>query len=300
MSRPRKKLIVQMHSGIVSFSQSPPAIPLFTAGWYVFSVVYNLSTKAVLSHYDNCVVVSTLQLAACLLLLQRPTNMQITPYTLCAAVVVAAGQYFGNLFGIIATREMSVSLVSIIKSAEPLVALCFCWCAFRRTEKLTKWLAIVPTIIGIALCNRSDLTFTNIGLMMCMLSNLAHVVKGVYSKNVFVDVCGLGGPELMFVSTLGSVILSLPLSLQSAASIPALFADINVSCYFLVSAAAYYLNSYCAFQVMSRLQPVAYSWANVYKRLFVIIIAIWMEKSFNMSTAVGIGLTFAGLITYML
>ena len=277
---------------------------LYTAGWFSFSVLYNTSTKIIVNLCPNHVaLITTVQLLFALFFVGLP-GKQIRATALVSPVevllwgfVVSLGQYLGNLFGNLAVADLSVSLLNIIKSGEPAVALLYCFAFFGQRETASRIAALVLLTCGIVLCNFGDFTFTWQGCTFCLLSNLFHVIKGVYSKRYFVDRLGWAGDDLFFLSTFGSVLLGAPALVQHA-DLSVMFAVNNVLPPLMLSCASYYCNSWCAFKLMSCVSPVTYSLLNVYKRLFILLVLLTVEHSWNCFTMGGLALTAIGLLTF--
>ena len=281
------------------------SLALYTAGWFAFSVLYNTSTKSVVALYPNHVpFITTVQLCVSLPFVGFPSqrvreNLRAAPVeVLLWGVVVSTGQYLGNLFGNLAVADLSVSLLNIIKSAEPVVALFYCFIVFGKRETAARVLSLALLSLGIVLCNLGDFTFTWRGCAYCLLSNLFHVIKGVYSKSLFVDKLGWVGDDLFLLGTLGSVLLGLPALFPQAATSTFLFATPAVFRPLLVSCLSYYMNSWCAFKLMSCVSPVMYSLMNVYKRLFILLVLLTIEQTWNNYIVAGLTLTAIGLMMF--
>ena len=190
-------------------------------------------------------------------------------------------------------------MINIIKSAEPLIALLFCRCVLGQKSSRVKQLAMVPTLLGITLCNMSDASFSLVGLLYCLVSCLFHVIKGVYSKTVFVDKLDMSSADIMYITTVGSAILALPSLIAQHEIVATAFFDQTTTLNFLLSCLGYYVNSACAFEVMARVDPVTYSWTNIYKRLFVIVLAMSLQgQGLGLQKVTGLFLTGIGLVMF--
>lgn len=175
-----------------------------------------------------------------------------------------------------------------------------CFALFGRRIAPAKFLLMAPILAGIALCNLGDLSFTLPGFAFAILSNVFHIVKGVYSKFYFVDQLAYTGLSIFFLSVLGSSLISLPTLLVSHQDALVLVSSGRMVGLVLASSVAYAANSYAAFSVMSLVVPWTYSVFNIEKRVFVVA-ASWVLAGQwpTLLTLAGLLLSSTGLYFYL-
>ena len=269
-------------------------------GWFIFSIIYNLESKRLLSLGFDVSFATILQLflTSIVLMVTSPTKIHLSLRDLRYVFLVCVGQYGGNFYGNAAMSLMSVSLVNIVKSLEPFVALLASWALLGKRESKAKVASIVPVVVGVALCNLSDVSFTSGGFAACMLSNVFHVVKSLYSRIYFADRLQFSGYQIFYTATLGSSLFGIPIILAKWELVNCLsHTDVIIS--LITSSVGYFINSLCAFNVMSMVSPLSYSVLNIHKRTVIIVSTLVLSKQLPSAlTALGVCFANVGLFFY--
>jgi solute carrier family 35 protein E1 len=273
-----------------------------TAKWYGWTVVYNIYNKKALEDLDvGFVTASQLAFSTFMTFTGKNTTASfvvpkgdIVRYIIML-IILSFGQYFGNHFGNVATRLMSISSVNIIKSSEPILTMGVMFLLFRQRQQLAKIALIFPIVFGICLCNMSDVSYTHMGALMCTVSNLFHIFKIIASKKYFVEVLGYHGEALYILSNLGSFVIGVPILLQK-------YTEMSHITFFnlILSSFGYYYNSMTAFDLITKINPVTFSMLNIYKR--VVITGVHYILAFKFPTfmaATGLLISNIGLYLYM-
>ena len=273
-----------------------------TVKWYGWTVVYNIYNKNALEDLDvGFVTAAQLAFSTFITFSGKITTSSIRPPTrgrvmyLAMLIVLSLGQYFGNHFGNVATRLMSISSVNIIKSSEPILTMGVMFLLFQQRQNMYKIALVIPIIGGICLCNMSDIAYSHTGALMCVVSNMFHIFKIVASKKYFVEVLGYQGEALYILSNLGSFIIGIPILLQNYTGMTH-YAAFNL----LMSAFGYYYNSVTAFDLITKVNPVTFSMLNIYKRI--VITGVYYVLSMKLPTvmaATGMAISNAALYLYM-
>jgi drug/metabolite transporter (DMT)-like permease len=273
-----------------------------TVKWYGWTMVYNVYNKHALNYLDATLVTTT-QLACASLLhitnnsnpvISKPLPQEIPMYVGCIGLL-GFGQFLGNHFGNMATSCMSISSVNIIKSSEPLITMVIMYLLFHQKYEIYKISLVFPIVIGIVMCNMSDMTYSNLGALFCTLSNVFHILKIIVAKKYFVDKFGYQGEVLYVLTNLGSLIICVPVLLKTLVYIEPIH-----GCYLLLSSVGYYYNSVVAFNLISKISPVKFSMLNIYKRLLITIIEYVIAlKIPSTITLCGLVLTNTSLYFYL-
>jgi len=274
-----------------------------TVKWYGWTVVYNIYNKNALEDLDvGFVTAAQLAFSTFMTFSGKITKSSIRPpptrgwpMYLAMLIVLSLGQYFGNHFGNVATRLMSISSVNIIKSSEPILTMGVMFLLFQQRQSMYKIALVIPIIGGICLCNMSDIAYSHTGALMCVVSNMFHIFKIVASKKYFVEVLGYHGEALYILSNVGSFVIGVPILLQNYTGMTH-----NAAFNLLVSAFGYYYNSVTAFDLITKINPVTFSMLNIYKRI--VITGVYYVLSMKLPTfmaATGMAISNAALYLYM-
>jgi drug/metabolite transporter (DMT)-like permease len=294
--------VVRTHRTLttVKCSSAKVDIAFNSVKWYGWTVVYNIYNKNSLEYFDTSFVTSVQLAFSAAMVFTAPhpplkiTHL-ITPKYILMLFVLTFGQFFGNHFGNIATGLMNISTVNIVKSTEPILAMGIMFLIFRQKQKTKKILLIFPIMAGICLCNLGDVSYSHIGALMCVLSNVFHIFKIIVSKKYFSEELGLGGISVYAMANIGSIFISVPVIINrlSCQEYTGGLLDLILSCF------GYYYNSIAAFDLMTRVSPVTFSLMNIYKRIIITLIFYAMMPQIpTLAVSAGLALSNASLYFY--
>jgi len=296
---PKYKRPVSLRS-IVCAEHGQSVILQNTIKWYGWTVIYNIYNKNSLETFDVGFVTASQLIFSAIATFSGKNNISALKIPseyiryFVMVIILTIGQFFGNHFGNLATRVMSISTVNIVKSSEPILMMSFMFVIFRQKQKLNKILLVFPIIIGICLCNMNDMSYNHYGGTMCLVSNLFHIFKIVVSKKYFVEVLGYPGEALYILSNLGSLAISIPFMFYNRK------AEYHAWLNLLISCIGYYYNSVTAFDLITKVNPVTFSMLNIYKRVVITgICYVLAMKMPNMLTLAGIAISNAALYLYI-
>ena len=302
VSAPRLRRPQRVHVAARCVQGGRTAIIRDTIKWYGWTVVYNIYNKNALEDLDVGFVTATqLAFSTFMTFSGKITTSTIRPPThgrvmyLAMLIVLSLGQYFGNHFGNVATRLMSISSVNIIKSSEPILTMGVMFLLFHQRQSMRKMALVLPIIGGICLCNMSDISYNHTGALMCVISNLFHIFKIVASKKYFVEVLGYHGEALYILSNVGPFIIGVPILIQNYTGM-----SHNTAFNLMMSSLGYYYNSVTAFDLITKVNPVTFSMLNIYKRI--VIAGVYYVLSMKLPTfmaATGMAISNAALYFYM-
>lgn len=272
-----------------------------TIKWYGWTVVYNIYNKNSLETFDVGFVTASQLVFSSFATFSGKNNistLKLPPEYIRYFVMVfilSIGQFFGNHYGNLATRLMSISSVNIVKASEPILMMTIMFIIFREKQKLHKIFLVVPIIAGICLCNMNDATYNHQGGAMCIVSNLFHIFKIIVSKKYFVDVLGYQGEVLYILSNLGTFIIGIPFIFCHRIE-----ADYQAWLNLIISCVGYYYNSITAFDLITKVNPVTFSMLNIYKRVVITgICYVLAMKIPSIATLSGIAISNGALYLYM-
>ncbi|CCV00291.1 unnamed protein product [Malassezia sympodialis ATCC 42132] len=229
-------------------------------------------------------------------------------------VQISIFNVLGHALSSLAVSHVEVSLVHTIKALSPLFTVLSYALFFRVPYSLRTYVALVPLMTGVVLAcsslsknKREDM----VGFAAALGSTLIVVAQNIYSKKLLKPAvsAATNAPEkldkvnILFYSSACSVVLMLPMTLYYDVGHMAARTAPGVglyTLYLLVSnGIVHFAQNLLAFQVLAHVSPVTYSVANLFKRVFVILVAIaWFGQRVTAWQWVGIALTFVGLYLY--
>jgi hypothetical protein len=263
----------------IQFGKNNNEIIISSIKWFGWSIIYNIYNKKAVMDIDTSVVTSIqIILSACITFIYSFHNYKNNNFNfnishpkkyIAAFIFVSFGQWYGNHFGNMATYLMSISSVNIIKSSEPILSMLFMYILYKSSIKFYKVYLIIPIICGIVLCNCNDVTYSHYGAILCILSNICHIIKVIVSKKYFNEILQYKGYQLLLLSSFGSFLISLPILYNNKEAL--ITASSNTITYAVISGISYHLNSIAAFHIVTQVPPVTYSILNIYKRVAIVM-----------------------------
>ncbi|KAK0521559.1 hypothetical protein OC835_006849 [Tilletia horrida] len=222
----------------------------------------------------------------------------------------------GHLCSSAAISRVPVSTVQTIKALSPLVTVVAYSSLFNVSYPFKTYFSLLPLTLGVMLaCTGFNLSGDDIlGFSAALASTLVVVAQNIYSKKLM---GGAGGQtegkmdkmNIMFLSSATSIALLLPSFLfqevpkmlrgRSAAQPDAPSQIFHVLYLLTANGVSQFAQNLFAFSVLGLVSPVTYSIASLFKRVFVIIVAIvWFGQAVTFLQWIGIAFTFGGLYLY--
>ncbi|KAK9447279.1 triose-phosphate transporter family-domain-containing protein [Limtongia smithiae] len=235
---------------------------------------------------------------------------------------LAIFQLSGHIFSHVATSEIPVTLVHTIKGLSPLFTV-FAYRFFYGVKySIYIYVSLVPLTLGVMLACSTQFKGHLIGLSSAFIATIIFVSQNIFSKKLLTAspssdiepkkkldklnlLCYCSGLAFLFTSPLwfyteGAGILR---EYLVTGALPTLAEGIDPSVSINRLGLLYFLNglvhfgqNFLAFQILGLVSPVTYSIASLFKRVFVIIVAIiWFGQELTALQNWGIALTFLGL-----
>ncbi|KAJ0267094.1 Glucose-6-phosphate/phosphate translocator 1 [Hirschfeldia incana] len=163
-------------------------IGIYFATWWALNVVFNIYNKKVLNAYPYPWLTSTLSLAAgsLMMLISWAVGIVETPKTdfdfWKTLFPVAVAHTIGHVAATVSMSKVAVSFTHIIKSGEPAFSVLVSRFLLGETFPASVYLSLIPIIGGCALSALTELNFNMTGFMGAMISNLAFVLRNIFSK----------------------------------------------------------------------------------------------------------------------
>ncbi|PWN49556.1 TPT-domain-containing protein [Violaceomyces palustris] len=239
----------------------------------------------------------------------------------------------GHAASSLAISRVPVSTVHTIKALSPLFTVLSFAVLFRMSYSLKTYISLLPLTVGVVLAC-SGFSFDSddvIGFSASLASTFIFVAQNIYSKKLLrqgeedkVNVMGssngkkLDKLNILFYSSACSVVvstegdLSLPMVLYydgasllnhlmttRASRMDAPSQTSRALTLLTLNGLFQFSQNILAFNVLGMVSPVTYSIASLFKRVFVIVLAIlWFGQRVSPLQWLGILLTFSGLYLY--
>ena len=195
----------------------------FFALWYLFNIINQIYNKKALNALPIPYTMAALQLFVgipyCLLLWtsglrKTPKLSMANVRTLAPTALLHLGTHLG---AVVSLGAGAVSFTHIIKASEPVVSAALSALLLGAFSSLPTYLTLVPIVGGVALASLKDLSFTWVGFIAAMLSNLSSALRAIYSKKAMgPDVAvgeNMGEANLYGVLTIFAFLAMVPISL---------------------------------------------------------------------------------------
>ena len=160
--------------------------------WYFFTVVYNVSNKRVLNELPLPATLAAVQLVLGIpvflpaWILKRPSYDAVRSI-LPSISKIALMHALGNLATVVSLHWGAVSFTHIIKASEPAFSAVLSAMILGSYFPLSVYITLIPIIGGVALASAKELSFTWLGFLSGMASNLFYQLRIVLSKRKYHD-----------------------------------------------------------------------------------------------------------------
>lgn len=291
----------------------------FFALWYLFNIGYNIYNKKALNALPIPWTMALLQLFVGIpyVTVLWLTGLRKTPK--CSAenlktlVPVSLGHLGTHIGAVISLGAGAVSFTHIVKASEPVVSAALSFLILGAVSSWQTYLTLLPIVGGVALASLKELSFTWVGFIAAMLSNLSSALRGILAKKTMSGGVGENMTEanIYAVLTILAFLFLLPVSLivEPPAAISAAWATATgagltpgyLTKMSLSAGAFYYLYNEVAFLALGRVNPVTHAVGNTIKRVVIIIASVIAFKT-PISTlgVVGSSIAIVGTLLYSL
>lgn len=297
-----------------------PALIFWLGSWYCCSLVTLFLNKIILSSPggDKYVLgisqmVMTAVLGAAKVYGPRACGLTTTPTPSAASSMSAPLPYttfwrdmllvgvmrgLTVLFGLVSLAHVAVSFTETVKSSAPFFTVIFARVILHQHTSWQVNMALVPVMLGLALCSATELSFDMIGFGAAVANNVIDCVQNVFSKQLLQSMTPV---QLQFYTSAAAALLQLPVllyviwpHLQGASSM-----DSSLVAMILVDAVFYHLQSVTAYCTMNLLTPVSQSVANTVKRALLIFLSIlWFGNPITFLSGSGMAVVVFGVFLY--
>ncbi|CAK9786805.1 TPT-domain-containing protein [Cutaneotrichosporon oleaginosum] len=299
--------------------------------WYASSAVSSNTGKVILNNFKFPVTLTIVQFAFVGVLcwmgsspyLKWTTRLRTPTRSIIRHTMpMAFFQVGGHIFGSLAISRVPVSTVHTIKALSPCFTVAAYVFLFGVKYSPATYLSLVPLTLGVMLACSFDISFNNIGGLICAFgSTIIFVSQNIFFKKVMPSPGSSGTSDsprldkinLLFFSSGMAFLLMIPMWLyydaprllavwMGTAALPPTTGDASaakVLFTFFVNGTVHFAQILIAFALLASTSPVTYSIASLIKRIAVICLAIiWFNQPVYAVQAIGICLTAVGLWMY--
>lgn len=299
-------------SALSEFKEKFPAAEtaFYFAAWYFLNVQFNIINKTIYNYFPFPWFVSCVHLGVGLLIMTFFWTTRLvkfekpSPTFLKALTLPAFLHAFGHCLSNVSFATVAVSFTHTVKTLEPVFSALGVYLVSGTVYPLPVYLSLIPVIGGVALASATELSFTWLGFLTAMSSNVAFAARAIFSKKLMSEMSPL---NLYNYVTIVALLFCIPFALlfegsTVAAGISSAIAlkgqkDFVMS---LLSVGFYYhMYNQVAYQALGKVEPVTHAVGNVGKRIFVIGFSILaFGNKISTQTAVGSAIAIAGASAY--
>merc|ERR1719331_1751926 len=191
----------------------------FFALWYLFNIGYNIYNKKALNALPIPWTMALLQLFvgipyACAL---WTTGLRKAPKlstdNIKTLVPVSLGHLGTHIGAVVSLGAGAVSFTHIVKASEPVVSAVLSFLILGSVSSWQTYLTLLPIVGGVALASLKELSFTWVGFIAAMGSNLSSALRGILAKKTMGGGENMSEANLYAVLTILAFIAMVPISL---------------------------------------------------------------------------------------
>jgi len=291
----------------------------FFALWYLFNIGYNIYNKKTLNALPIPYTMATLQLfigipyVMALWAANLRKAPELTKDEVKTLIPISLGHLGTHIGAVVSLGAGAVSFTHIVKASEPVVSAALSALLLGAYSHPITYLTLLPIVGGVALASLKELSFTWLGFIAAVVSNVSSALRGILAKKTMGDGIGKNMDEAntYAVLTILAFFFCLPIGLflEPPGAIKAAWAAATgsglsagyLTTVSLLAGAFYYLYNEVAFLALGRVNPVTHAVGNTIKRV-VIIIASVIAFNTPISTlgVIGSSVAILGTLLYSL
>lgn len=160
----------------------------FFALWYLFNIGYNIYNKKALNALAIPYTMALLQLAvgipyaAGLWLTGLRKTPKLSTDDIKTLIPISLGHLGTHIGAVVSLGAGAVSFTHIVKASEPVVSAALSAVLLGAIYHPITYLTLLPIVGGVALASLKELSFTWVGFIAAMGSNLSSALRGILAK----------------------------------------------------------------------------------------------------------------------
>ncbi|KAG0729856.1 Solute carrier family 35 member E2 [Chionoecetes opilio] len=232
----------------------------------------------------------------------RPVHGQRKPENFRRGMLLLGMLQLGTImFGLIAIYYVAVSFAETVKSSAPIFTVIIAWLLLGEKTSCGVAATLVPVMGGLALCSSHELSFSLIGFLCALATNLSECLQSVVSKSLLSQRSYVYSPaELQFYPNLCAVVLQLP-AWWFLVDLAKLYRQLDHTLLvaILLDGLTFHGQTITAYVLMSYVNPVTYSVANTTKRACLIWLSVMVfGNPVTVYSWAGTAVVVAGVLLY--
>jgi len=282
----------------------------YFAAWYFLNVQFNIVNKTIYNYFPYPWFVSCVHLIVGLFIMGFFWGSKLVEYEqpdkefLKALSLPAFLHAFGHCLTNVSFAAVAVSFTHTVKTLEPVFTSIGSYLVAGTVYPLPVYLSLLPVIAGVAIASATELSFTWLGFLTAMSSNVAFSARAIFSKKLMSKMSPL---NLYNWVTIVALMFCLPFAIYFEG--PTLAAGIQQAIAvkgkteFLMALASvgfyYHMYNQVAYQALGKVAPVTHAVGNVGKRIFVIGFSILaFGNKISTQTLIGSAIAIVGAGLY--
>ena len=164
--------------------------------WYLFNIGYNIYNKKALNALAIPYTMALLQLAVgipyagALWLTGLRKTPKLSKDDIKTLIPVSLGHLGTHIGAVVSLGAGAVSFTHIVKASEPVVSAALSAVMLGAIYHPVTYLTLLPIVGGVALASLKELSFTWVGFIAAMGSNLSSALRGILAKKTMGDGVG--------------------------------------------------------------------------------------------------------------
>jgi len=280
--------------------------------WYAFNIYFNIYNKQVLKAFPYPMTCTTMQflvgsaLAGLMWLLRLHPAPVLTRKGVMSVLPLAVVHTLGNLLTNLSLGAVAVSFTHTIKAMEPFFSVLLSAIFLKEVASPAVLATLIPIVGGVAMASASELSFSWVGFLAAMGSNVTFQSRNVLSKLLMKEKVYDSINTFSLITVFSALILfPINLALEGFNLTPAGLstmgvADVN-TVLMRAFGAAFCFHAYqqVSYLILQRVSPVTHSIGNCVKRVVVILASIVVfQNPVTRQGAIGTAIALAGVFAY--
>jgi solute carrier family 35 protein E1 len=282
----------------------------YFAAWYFLNVQFNILNKQIYNYFPFPWFVSCVHLIVGLGVMGFFWGSKIVEYEqpdkdfLKALSLPAFLHAFGHCLTNVSFAAVAVSFTHTVKTLEPVFTSIGAYMVTGTVYPLPVYLSLIPIMAGVAIASATELSFTWLGFLTAMSSNVAFSARAIFSKKLMAKMTPL---NLYNWVTIVALLFCLPFAFYfegatvSAGISKAIALKGKQEFFTALALVGFYYHMYnqVAYQALGKVAPVTHAVGNVGKRVFVIGFSILaLGNQISTQTAIGSAIAVLGAGLY--
>jgi len=168
------------------------------------------------------------------------------------------------VLGLIALWYVPVSFAETIKSSAPVFTVFITRFVLGEQTSLLVNLSLLPVMSGLALCSAYEISFTFIGFVCSLATNLSECFQNVFSKKLL-NVERYDPSQLQFFTSLSSIIIQIPcviVLVDFSQFFHSIYTEKNLLLTYILAGISFHCQSITEYTLLSIISPVTHRYVN--------------------------------------